>query len=83
MLRVWVETSSGKTPQPTMTEQTNNQTVQIGCSLDKQEPRTPVLSSAGYDKFAKRRSLKILQVNMSGLQNKTTELNKVLHENEM
>ena len=66
-----------------MTKQTNNQTIQIGCSLDKQEPRTPVLSSAGYDKFAKRRSLKILQVNMSGLQNKTTELTKVLHDNEI
>ena len=66
-----------------MTVLTNNETIQIGCSLDKQEPRTPVHSSAGYDKFAKRRSLKILQVNMSGLQNKTTELNKVLHDNKI
>merc|ERR1711911_287680 len=62
---------------------TNKQASQIGCRLDKQEPRIPVHPSAGYDKFAKRKSLKIIQVNMQGLQNKTTELSKVLHDNEI
>ena len=67
----------------TMKVQTNKQTSQIGCRLDKQEPRIPVHPSAGYEKLAKRRTLKILQVNMQGLQNKTTELNKVLHDNKV
>ena len=62
---------------------TNKQASQIGCRLDKQEPRIPVQPSAGYDKFAKRKTLKIIQVNMQGLQNKTTELSKILHDNEI
>ena len=62
---------------------TNKQTSQIGCRLDKQEPRIPVHPSAGYEKLAKRKTLKILQVNIQGLQNKTTELNKVLHDNKV
>ena len=73
----------GDTPQPTMTVLTNNQSCQIGRRLAKQGPRAPVHTSAGHDKYAKRNTLKILQMNMSGLQNKTTELNKVLHDKEI
>ena len=82
-LRSGLEPVTTKPLNLTMTVQTNKQTSQIGCRLDKQEPRIPVHPSAGCDKLAKRRTLKIIQVNMSGLQNKTTELTKVLHDNEI
>ena len=73
----------GDTPQPTMTVLTNNQPCQIGRRLAKQGPRAPVHTSAGHDKYAKRNTLKILQVNIAGLQNKSTELNKILHDKEI
>ena len=47
----------------------------------EQGSRTPVQASAGCDKFAKMATLNILQLNIAGLQNKTTELEKLLHDN--
>ena len=46
----------------------------------EQGSRTPVQASAGCDKFAKMATLNILQLNIAGLQNKTTELEKLLHD---
>ena len=58
----------------------NKKPCQLGRRLVKQGPRKSV-SSADCDKYAKRSNINILQVNMAGLQNKTTELKKVLHDN--
>ena len=55
----------------------------IGRHVVNQGPRTPVQASAGCDKYTKMATLNILQANMSGLQNKTTELSKVLHDRDI
>ena len=68
-----------------MPVQANENICQIGCSLatGKQEPRTSVQTPADCDKSTKRSTINIFQANMSGLQNKTTELTKVLHDNQV
>ena len=68
-----------------MPVQTNENICQIGCSLatGKQEPRMSVPTPADCDKSTKRSTINIFQANMSGLQNKTTELTKVLHDNQV
>ena len=55
----------------------------IGRHVVNQGSRTPVQASAGCDKYTKMATLNILQANMSELQNKTTELSKVLHDRDI
>ena len=55
----------------------------IGRHVVNQGPRTPVQASAGCDKYAKKATLNILQINIAGLQNKTVELEKRLHEEQI
>ena len=52
---------------------------ELGCRLGNQGPRNGFPPPAHCDKYAKE-DLKILQINISGLQNKKIELEKLLHD---
>ena len=59
----------------------NKDSCELGCRLAKQGPRTTSFSpGARCEKYAKETTLNILQVNISGLQNKTAELCKMLQD---
>ena len=58
----------------------NDKECQIGCHLEYQEPRTSVQASADCEKFAKTAKLNIIQINVAGLQYKSTELAMILHK---
>ena len=58
----------------------NKKECQIGCHLEYQEPRTSVQASADCEKFAKTAKLNIIQINVAGLQYKSTELAMILHK---
>ena len=58
----------------------NDKSCQIGRRLAKQGPRVPVQASAGREKYAKMATLKIIQVNIAGLQNKSEDLERLLHK---
>ena len=63
-----------------MTVKSNSKEFHIGRHVDKQGPRMPVRSSAGCDKYTKKSTLNILQLNIEGLQHKTLELEKRLYD---
>merc|ERR1711911_519706 len=67
----------------TMPVHPNRKIDHIDRHVVNQGSRTPVQASAGCDKYAKKASLNILQINISGLQNKTVELEKRLHEEQI
>ena len=55
---------------------------ELGCRLAKQGPRTVSHPPAHCDKLAKE-VINILQINISGLQNKKLELENMLHQNKI
>ena len=71
-------------PQFTMPVRKIRKPYQLGRRLGKQGPRTPDQASAGCEKYVRSATtFNIIQANMSGLQNKTTELNKLLHDQDI
>ena len=66
-----------------MTVASNRKGTPIGHHVDKQGPRMPVRSSAGCDKYARKSTLNILQLNIKGLQHKTLELEKRLSDEQI
>ena len=73
-----------QTPQSTMPVRKIRKPYQLGRRLGKQGPRTPDQASAGCEKYTRSaNTFNIIQANMSGLQNKTTELNKLLHDQDI
>ena len=83
VLLAWIEKSLDKTPLPTMTVKSNRMGTHIGRHVDKQGPRMPVRSSAGCDKYARKSTLNILQLNIQGLQHKTLDSEKRLSDEQI
>ena len=54
---------------------------ELGCPLGYQGPRRD--SSAPREKCTRMSQLNVLQINIEGLQHKTTELFKMLHDNDV